>query len=196
MAGKQTPSQTVGPFFAYGLTARQYGYRHPQIAEGQISDATATGAPVTVIGQVFDGQGVAVGDAMLEVWQADAAGQYPDRSDGRGANTGFRGFARVGTGADNSHTFRFDTIKPGSVDGQQAPHLNLIVFMRGLLNHCHTRIWFSDEVAANAADPVLLSIPAARRDTVIAQRQDTPQGVVYRFDIHMQGDQETVFFDI
>lgn len=196
MTGKQTPSQTVGPFFAYGLTARQYGYRHPQIAEGQISDATADGTPITVIGQVFDGLGAPVGDAMLEVWQADAAGNYPSPTDGRGANTGFRGFARVGTGADDGQTFRFDTIKPGSVDGRQAPHLNLIVFMRGLLNHCQTRIWFSDEAAANAADPVLAAIPDARRETVIAQRHDTPQGPVYRFDINMQGDQETVFFDI
>ncbi|MDF1719700.1 MAG: protocatechuate 3,4-dioxygenase subunit alpha [Minwuia sp.] len=194
MAEKQTPSQTVGPFFAYGLTARQYGYRHPQVADGQISDATADGTAITVVGQVLDGQGVAVGDAMLEIWQADAAGQYPNPSGG--GNTGFRGFARVGTGADASQTFRFDTIKPGAVDGRQAPHLNVIVFMRGLLNHCHTRIWFSDEAAANAADPVLASIPEARRGTVIAQRQDTPQGPVYRFDIHMQGDQETVFFDI
>ena len=196
MAGRQTPSQTIGPFFAYGLTAKQYGYRHPQIAEGQIGDATADGTRISLVGQVFDGQGVPVGDAMLEVWQADAAGQYAGRKDGRGANTGFRGFARVGTGADDGQAFRIDTIKPGSVDGQQAPHLNLIVFMRGLLNHCQTRVWFSDEVAANAADPVLQSIPAARRDSVIAQRQDTPQGPVYRFDIHMQGDRETVFFDI
>ncbi len=196
MAGRQTPSQTVGPFFAYGLTARQYGYRHPQVADGQIMDAATDGTAITVVGQVFDGQGAPVGDAMLEIWQADATGQYPAATDGRGANTGFRGFARVGTGADDSQTFRFDTIKPGSVDGQQAPHLNLIVFMRGLLNHCHTRVWFSDEAAANAADPVLRAIPEDRRDTVIAQRQDTPQGPVYRFDIHMQGARETVFFDI
>ncbi len=196
MSRGQTPSQTVGPFFAYGLTAQQYGYAHPQIAEGTITDESGDGEAITIIGQVFDGQGGVVGDAMLEFWQADSAGRYAHAADGRPTNSGFRGFARVGTGADPAQSFRLDTIRPGSVDGQQAPHINVTVFMRGLLNHCFTRIWFSDQEAANAADPVLASVPTDRRDTLIAEREETPRGPVYRFDIHMQGERETVFFDL
>ena len=196
MSGGQTPSQTVGPFFAYGLTAQQYGYRHPQIAQGTITDEAGDGEAIRIVGQVFDGQGVAVGDAMIEFWQADSAGRYAHAADGRPTNSGFQGFARAGTGADAGQTFQLDTIKPGAVGDGQAPHVNVTVFMRGLLNHCFTRIWFSDEEAANAADPVLQSVPTDRRETLIATRRDTPQGPVYRFDIHMQGDRETVFFDL
>ena len=99
----------------------------------------------------------------------------------------------MGTGTDGENRFIFETIKPGAVDADQAPHISVIVMMRGLLTHTFTRIYFSDEQTANATDPVLTSVDAERRGTLIATKAE---GSVYRFDIHMQGDQETVFFDV
>lgn len=181
---KQTPSQTVGPYFAYGLAAQQYGYPHSQVVDGAMAPETAR--RVRIVGRVFDGEGALIPDALIEVWQADAAGRY-------GAD-GF-GFGRHGTGTDPQGRFIFDTIKPGASAGQ-APFLTLVVLMRGLLTHVYTRLYFSDEAAANAADPTLATVPAERRRTLIAHRQETSQGVVYQFDIHMQGEDETVFFDL
>ncbi|MGE8944490.1 protocatechuate 3,4-dioxygenase subunit alpha [Leptospira interrogans] len=192
---KQTPSQTVGPFFAYGLTPEQYGYRFASLAGPDLAVSDADGERIRIEGRVFDGEGKLVPDAMIEIWQADGQGRYAHPLDSRGSNAGFKGFGRVGTGTDPEQRYVFNTVKPGSVDGQQAPHINVIVFMRGLLLHAYTRLYFSDEVDANARDDVLASVPADRRDTLIAQRADGPEGVVYRFDIRMQGDQETVFFD-
>jgi len=189
---KQTPSQTVGPYFAYGLTARQYGYPHSSIAEGAMADEDVTGERIRVEGRVLDGDGSPVSDAMIEIWQADAQGRHAHPADGRGANAGFTGFGRCGTGTDSKNRFIFDTIKPAAVAEGEAPHLNVIVFMRGLLTHVYTRIYFSDEAAANAGDPVLCSVPEDRRGTLIAVRQ----GDTYTFDIRMQGDGETVFFDV
>jgi protocatechuate 3,4-dioxygenase alpha subunit len=137
-----------------------------------------------------------VDDAMLEVWQADAEGRYAHPADKRGSNQGFRGFGRFGTGTDPHKCFIFHTIKPGSPDGVQAPHINVIVFMRGMLSHAYTRIYFADEAAANGRDPVLSGVPEERRKTLIAQREETEAATIYRFDIHMQGDDETVFFDV
>lgn len=191
MALKQTPSQTVGPYFAYGLTPKQYGYAMTSIASGAMCLPDTEGERIRIEGRVFDGAGNTVFDAMIEFWQADAQGRYAHPADPRGSNARFKGFGRTGTGTDPEHRFIFDTIKPGRVDAQQAPHINVIVFMRGLLLHAYTRIYFADEAAANAADPVLQSVPAERRDTLIAKRE----GNAYRFDIHMQGDRETVFFD-
>src|SRR5690606_4491471 len=108
----------------------------------------------------------------------------------------FTGFGRCGTGTDPENRFVFDTIKPGPPGDGQAPHINVIVFMRGLLSHVFTRIYFDDEAEANARDPVLASVDEARRPTLIAARQTTPAGTVYRFDLHMQGPDETVFFDV
>jgi protocatechuate 3,4-dioxygenase alpha subunit len=136
---------------------------------------------------------------MIELWQANAHGRYNHPADQRSDNLldpDFKGFARTGTGVDRERRFLFDTIKPGAVGDGQAPHLNLVVFMRGLLTHLYTRVYFSDEVEANAADPVLASVPADRRATLIAERDEAPGGVVYRIDIHMQGPDETVFFDV
>lgn len=192
---QQTPSQTVGPYFAYGLTPEQYGYPHAGIAGGTLTSSDTEGERIMVIGRVLDGEGQAVSDAMIEIWQADAMGRYAHPADPRGANAPFKGFGRCGTGTDPENRFVFRTIKPGSVDGRQAPHLNVIVFMRGLLTHAYTRIYFSDERAANGKDPVLGIVPPERRATLIAERALTPEGVVYRFDIHMQGARETVFFD-
>jgi protocatechuate 3,4-dioxygenase, alpha subunit len=192
MTLRQTPSQTVGPYFAYGLTPEQYGYDLGAIAGGDMAPADVEGKRIRVEGRVFDGAGAVVPDAMVEIWQADAMGRYAHPSDPRGSNAGFKGFGRFGTGTDKQNRFIFDTIKPGSVGEGQAPHLNVILTMRGMLLHAFTRIYFGDE-ASNATDTVLLAVPEDRRQTLIA----TPMGGnVYRFDIHMQGDRETVFFDV
>lgn len=195
MTLRQTASQTVGPYFAYGLTGDQYGYPMKAIANGTMVQSDTEGDRIRIEGVVLDGEGKLVSDAMIEMWQADARGRYAHPADPRGSNASFTGFGRFGTGTDPESRFIFDTIKPGRVDSQQAPHINVIVMMRGLLVHVFTRIYFSDEAEANASDPVLCSVPAERRDTLIAQRSETATGVVYRFDIRMQGERETVFFD-
>ena len=196
---KQTPSQTVGPYFSYGLTPEQYGYNYKQVADNNLAEADGGGERITIRGQVFDGNGETVRDAVLELWQADSQGRYAHPADLRGSNTGlakgFGGFGRVGTGTLPGHYFELHTIKPGPIGDGQAPHITVVVFMRGLLNHAYTRIYFSDEVAANEGDPALALVDRSRRDTLIARRQDSGSVVVYQFDIHMQGDQETVFFD-
>lgn len=188
----QTPSQTIGPFFAYGLTPEQYGYAFTSIADGILIDEHVPGERITVVGTVTDGEEIPVSDALIEIWQADAGGQYPTGPPGEGA---FNGFGRVGTGTDARNRFRFETIKPGSVAGQ-APHINVIVFMRGLLNHLFTRIYFADEAEANARDPVLNTVPQTRRATLIAPRHEAPGRIRYTFNIRMQGKAETVFFDV
>ena len=132
---------------------------------------------------------------MVEILHADAQGRYP-ASPAEVATTGFRGFGRAGTGTLPGHEFAFRTIKPGVTADGQAPHINLILTMRGLLNHAFTRLCFDDEPAANAQDPVLVTVPEARRHTLIARRDNTAGGLVYRFDIRMQGEAETVFFDL
>jgi protocatechuate 3,4-dioxygenase, alpha subunit len=189
-----TPSQTVGPFFEYGLTPRG-AYEWNDTFTNNLVTSDASGRRIRVEGRVLDGDGQPVPDAMLEIWQADAQGRFANRLDKRTPPT-FKGFGRCGT--DSSGAYAFDTIKPGSVpdpDGEpQAPHLLLAVFARGMLRHLYTRIYFGDE-ADNASDPVLALVPADRRATVIAQRiANEPH--TYRADIWLQGDRETVFFDI
>jgi protocatechuate 3,4-dioxygenase alpha subunit len=193
---KQTPSQTVGPFFAYALSAPQYGYDYTALASADLADDLVPGERIRIVGRVLDGAGEPVDDALVEIWQADAEGRYAHPAGGRGSNQGFRGFGRCGTGTDPQNRFVFHTIKPGPVDGEQAPHISVIVFMRGMLSHAHTRIYFSDEAEANARDPVLAGVPAERRGTLIARREETEAVTIYRFDIVMQGDNETVFFDV
>jgi protocatechuate 3,4-dioxygenase alpha subunit len=196
---RQTPSQTVGPYFAYGLVPTQYGYGLgnilPSIFDDKIADERTEGEPIEVVGRVFDGEGKPIPDALIEVLQADAKGRFvTDRA--TVAKTGFRGFGRVGTGTDRLNRYRFQTVKPGATADGHAPHLNVIVMMRGMLLHAFTRAYFEGE-PANATDPVLLSVPAKRRDTLIARREGASLGrTIYRFDIHMQGDAETVFFDV
>ena len=192
MALRQTPSQTVGPYFAYGLSPEQYGYDFSSIAGGDMAPPEVEGQRIRVEGRVFDGAGAVVPDALIEIWQADAMGRYAHPADPRGSNASFKGFGRFGTGTDKQNRFIFDTVKPGAVDAEQAPHLNVIVTMRGMLLHVFTRIYFGDE-AANATDKVLSDVPAERRRTLIAQPMG---GGVYRFDIHLQGVDETVFFDV
>jgi len=182
-----TPSQTVGPFFAYGITAEQYGYGYTQIANNKlVSDEDANGNRIKITGRVIDGAGDPIPDAVIEIWQGDNKGSY--------SNPSFRGFGRVGTGTSHDNSFEFETIKPGRI-GNEASHINVIVLMRGLLTHAFTRIYFSDEEEANQQDPVLNSIAIERRKTLIAQNVHDSHMVRYRFDIHMQGDNETVFFE-
>lgn len=189
---RQTPSQTVGPYFAYGLSPEQYGYQMlSSIAGSAMAPDDVEGQRIRVEGRVFDGAGNPISDALIEVWQADSMGRYAHPSDPRGSNSNFKGFGRCGTGTDPRNRFWFDTIKPGAAGDGQAPHLNVIVTMRGMLLHAFTRVYFPDE-PANASDPVLNAVPADRRGTLIATKQSDG---VYRFDIHMQGGNETVFFD-
>jgi protocatechuate 3,4-dioxygenase, alpha subunit len=192
-----TPSQTVGPFFKYGLTPDgQYDWNDAFTANLVTPDSS--GERIRVEGRVFDGDGQPVGDCMLEIWQADAQGRFSDPKDKRALpNSSFRGFGRCGT--DPNGAYAFDTIRPGTVpdpDGTpQAPHLLVAIFARGMLLHLYTRIYFDGE-AANAADPVLGLVPAARRRTLLASRREGAGNPVYRFDIRLQGDGETVFFQL
>ena len=147
---------------------------------------------------MFDGDGTPVPDCMLEIWQADAQGRFSDPQDDRALpNSSFRGFGRCGT--DTNGGYVFDTIKPGGVpdpDGTpQAPHILLAVFARGMLVHLYSRIYFDDE-PANAADPVLALVPLARRATLIAKRNTDAAQATYSLDIHLQGENETVFFEV
>jgi protocatechuate 3,4-dioxygenase, alpha subunit len=192
---KQTPSQTVGPYFAYGLVPQQYNFDLKSLFTPVLVAPETPGERITIIGQVFDGDGKAISDALIEVTQADSNGHYPASRADIAAN-GFRGFGRVGTGTDAQHRFVIETVKPGKTAPDSAPHVNVTVLMRGILLHAFTRIYFDDEAAANAVDPVLEAVPANRRATLIARRDSQAGGNVYRFDIRMQGDGETVFFDV
>ena len=192
-----TPSQTVGPFFAYGLTPTS-DYAWSDAFGNNLVTPDASGERIRIEGRVFDGDGQPVPDAMLEIWQADGQGRFADPQDKRALpNAAFRGFGRCGTNANGE--YEFDTIKPGSVpypDGKpQAPHILLAIFARGMLLQLYTRIYLDGE-AANSADPVLALVPAARRGTLIAGREAGNGNAVYRFDIRLQGDNETVFFDV
>ena len=200
---KQTASQTIGPFFHYALTPESYG--RPGIAGGVLASADTLGERVRIEGRVFDGEGRPMPDALVEIWQANAAGRYNHPADDRPAHgreeaaldPGFRGFGRLGTDADGG--FRFETVKPGPVPGRgntlQAPHINVILCARGMLDHAFTRIYFSDEAEANGNDPVLSAVEAGRRATLVAERRESDGEIVYRFDIRLQGEAETVFFD-
>jgi len=192
-----TPSQTVGPYFAYGLTpGRKYEWN--DAFSNNLVTSDTSGERIRVEGRVFDGDGQPVPDGMLEIWQADAQGRFADPQDKRALpNATFRGFGRCGTDANGGYAF--DTIKPGSVpdpDGKpQAPHILLAVYARGMLLHLYTRIYLDGE-AANAADPVLALVPADRRGTLVAKREPGNGNAVYRFDVYLQGDNETVFFEV
>jgi protocatechuate 3,4-dioxygenase, alpha subunit len=192
-----TPSQTVGPFFAYGLTSNGKYDWNDAFTNNLVTPDTS-GERIRIEGRVFDGDGAPVPDCMLEIWQADAQGRFSDPQDQRALpNSSFKGFGRCGTDANGGYVF--DTIKPGMVpdpDGKpQAPHILLAIFARGMLLQNYTRIYFDGE-AGNADDPVLALVPADRRATLIAERQPGNGNAVYRLDIRLRGDDETVFFDI
>jgi protocatechuate 3,4-dioxygenase alpha subunit len=186
MAGPCTPSQTVGPFFSIGLDR----LNRSNLAEG------SAGECVTVQGCVLDGDGHPVPDAVLEIWQADADGRYHHpESAGPQNNPTFFGFGRIST--DEQGCFSFTTIKPGPVYGPegkpQAPHLQISVFMRGLLRQLVTRLYFPDE-PLNASDPVLQVVPESRRETLLA-RPTKPGQNSLEWNVCLQGGNETVFFD-
>ena len=190
-----TPSQTVGPFFHDCLlradTCRDF-----------LATVSTEGVHIRVEGRVLDGDEKGVSDAVIETWQANHHGRYSHPADRRNLplDASFPGFGRIGT--DESGRFAFTTVKPGAVpypDGRaQAPHIAILVFARGLLNHLATRMYFEDE-PSNAGDPVMLLVPEERRSTLIARppaeslRSAAPQ--TYHFDIILQGSGETVFFD-
>jgi len=176
-----TPSQTVGPFFALGLTWEDGPFVVAEDAPGAIA----------LRGRVLDGAVEPVPDALIETWQADPDGRFDHPDDPRGRAAGFRGFGRCPTGADGS--WRIVTRKPGPVPGAdgvpQAPHVAVSLFARGLLDRVVTRIYFGDEPAANAADPLLARLGAAQRATLIA----APAEGGYILDLHLQGERETAF---
>jgi protocatechuate 3,4-dioxygenase, alpha subunit len=191
-----TPSQTVGPYFKYGLTPNGE-YEWNDAFTSNLLTPDVSGERIRVEGKVYDGDGAVIPDCMLEIWQADARGRFSDPQDKRVLpNSSFKGFGRCGT--DKTGGYAFDTIKPGPVpdpDGKpQAPHILLAVFARGMLLHLYTRIYFDDE-AGNAGDSVFALVPADRRATLIAKRK-VGAGHVYTFDVHLQGNNETVFFDL
>jgi len=192
---KQTPSQTVGPFFAFGLTAGESGYAFTSLFPPVLAQPWAKGTPIRITGRVFDGENRTIPDALVEIAHLDAAGQLVTSLE-QARTGGFRGFGRCATGVASDHSFTFETIKPGAAAGE-APHIDFIVTMRGMLVHAFSRFYFDDEGAANATDPVLNTVPAERRATLIATRDPGMAGTAcYRFDIRMQGPQETVFFDL
>jgi len=181
------PSQTVGPFFHLGCAA-----------VGCLAGPNAKGERVLLVCRVFDGDAHPVNDAMIEIWQANAEGKYhhPDDLQDKAIDPDCGGFGRMAT--DETGTCIFETIKPGRVPGNdgelQAPHLNVSVFARGILKRLPTRIYFAGE-ATNREDPILKLVPEERRDTLIAQPVLHNRGH-WRFDMHLCGEYETVFFDV
>ena len=184
----QTPSQTVGPFFHDALV---------RVGEHVLVEEKTKGQHIRISGRVLDGDGQGVPDALLEIWQPDAEGifAHPADPDFRDADPHFRGFGRADTVRGGRYSF--ETVKPGvpawGRAGGFAPFINMRVFARGLLIHALTRLYFSDE--ANDADPVLRGIDPDRRGTLIARLEDAPGSPTYRFDVRLQGEGETVFFD-
>lgn len=178
-APQTTPSQTVGPFLAIVLPWDD----GPEMAGGD---------GITITGQLLDGAGDPVPDGLVELWQADPDGRFAHPDDPRGAvqHDGFRSFGRCATDERGSFTFR--TLKPGRVDDEQAPHIDVTVFARGLLKHLVTRIYFPDEAEANATDPTLRELTADDRALLIATAEDG----ALRFDIRLQGERETPFFAV
>jgi len=186
-----TPSQTVGPFFHFCLTTAKHSV--PQIAGPQ-----AKGERVRLTCRVLDGEGSPLNDAMIEIWQADAEGKYnhPDDPQQETVDPACFGFGRMATASDGS--CEFETVRPGRVPGPgnvpQAPHLNIAVFARGILKQLFTRAYFADD-PANEKDPVLALVSPERRGTLLA-RPDSARPGAWNFEIHLQGEHETVFFDV
>jgi protocatechuate 3,4-dioxygenase alpha subunit len=182
-----TPSQTLGPYFAIGLPWELGPHAVPRDTPGAIR----------ITGTISDGAGLPIPDHLIETWQADPEGRFADLHGHGGPSElpGFRGFARCGY-EDGDGTYEIWTVKPGPVPGlggtMQAPHIAVTLMARGMLHRVVTRIYFADEPGANAADPVLASVPSDRRETLLAQPTDDG----YRFDISLQGERETVFFAV
>jgi protocatechuate 3,4-dioxygenase alpha subunit len=188
MSLQATSSQTIGPYLHIGLT---------WLITDNLAVPGVSGEKVTIEGRIVDGDGNAVNDAVVEIWQANSHGRYahPEDTQDKLLESSFKGFGRVMTDSDG--VFRLTTIKPGRVpapDGElQAPHLNVSIFTRGLLKHLITRMYFPDE-PANDEDPVLQRVPAERRQTLIATLSDGKSGAL-KWNVVLRGERETVFFD-
>ncbi len=213
---RETASQTAGPYVHIGLAPRAAGLDIFERNFGNVlTTAETQGERIRIEGRVFDGIGTVLKDVLIESWQANAAGRYAhpaDRQAGKALDPHFRGWGRACTDFETG-VYRFDTIKPGLVACRvsagssagiadrsprfMAPHINLWIVARGINLGLNTRLYFSDEAQANAQDAVLNLIEwEARRQTLVATREEAPGGVVYRFDIRLQGEAETVFFDL
>ncbi len=200
---KESPSQTAGPYVHIGCTPNYCGIDgvFPDDLGRTMLTGETKGERIRIVGRVFDGVGTALKDALVEIWQADASGLYPSPKETRGkADPAFTGFGRS-AGDMATGEFVFDTIKPGQVpfkDGRpQAPHITLWIVARGINIGLHTRLYFGDEEAANAADPILSRIEhRSRVATLIAPKTVEGGLATYRHDIFLQGDKETIFFDI
>lgn len=202
---RETASQTAGPYVHIGLIPHQAGF---DIFETNFSNVLVgpetKGERIRIEGRVFDGADEPVRDVLVEIWQANAAGRYnhpADRQEGKPVDESFRGWGRTGSDFETG-IWSFETIKPGPVAGRKghrpmAPHINLWIAARGINIALQTRLYFADEAEANAADPVLgLIEQRARRETLIARREDRGGLPTYVLDIRLQGPNETVFFDV
>ncbi len=202
---KESPSQTAGPYVHIGLIPHQAGF---DIFEKNFSNVLVgpdtAGERIRIEGRILDGSGSSARDILVEIWQANAAGRYnhpADRQEDKPVDPAFRGWGRTGTDFETG-LYTFETIKPGAVVGRKghrpmAPHVNVWLAARGINIGLSTRMYFSDEAEANARDPVLNIVePRERRGTLVAQREERGGEIVYVFDIHLQGERETVFFDI
>jgi protocatechuate 3,4-dioxygenase, alpha subunit len=201
----ETPSQTAGPYVHIGLIPQQAGFDIFETPFGNVlTGADTPGERIRIEGRVLDGLGQSCRDILVEIWQANAAGRYnhaADRQEAKKLDPGFRGWGRAGTDFTTG-LYEFETVKPGAVMGRRgykpmAPHVNFWLVSRGINIGLATRMYFADEAALNEEDPVLRMIePAIRRATLLARREERGEGTVYVFDIHLQGDSETVFFDV
>ena len=202
---RETPSQTAGPYVHIGLIPHQAGF---DIFAKNFTNVLVTpetiGERIRIEGHIFDGSGSPCRDVLVELWQANAAGRYrhpADRQEDKAVDPAFRGWGRAGTSFETG-LYTFETIKPGPVVGRHghkpmAPHVNLWLVARGINIGLATRMYFSDETERNADDPVLNIIEQpSRRETLIGRRDERGGEVVYVVDIHLQGERETVFFDI
>ena len=198
---KESASQTAGPYVHIGLAPGAAGFDiYRQELGHDITGPNAKGERIRVEGRVVDGMGAPIKDVLLEVWQANADGNYAHPEGGGDVEEGFRGWGRVISDFDTGE-WSFETVKPGMTQGRnvgtQAPHLNFWIVARGINIGLNTRMYFGDEEKANGADPALNLIEwAHRRATLIAERSDKDGLPTYRFDIQLQGEQETVFFDV
>jgi protocatechuate 3,4-dioxygenase alpha subunit len=187
---RETPSQTAGPFVHIGTLPAFAGLRADRPNQNNLVGDGAAGRRIRIHGVILDGDGALVKDAMVEIWQADANGRYDSNA--------FRGLGRAATDFESGE-FAFESIKPGPTpfhDGRpQAPHISVAIFARGINVHLQTRMYFPDEAAANAADPVLQLVGRQLAETLIAQKEADGDVPAYRFDIRLQGERETVFFD-
>ncbi len=198
---RETPSQTAGPYVHIGLAPGAAGFDIYQQELGwDIAGPNAAGERIRIEGVVVDGTGSPVKDVLIEAWQANSQGHYAHPEHAGDVEEGFRGWGRVITDFATGE-WGFGTIKPGPVAGRSgsmmAPHINLWIVARGINVGLNTRLYFADETEANAADPVINLIEwESRRQTLLATRSERDGQTIYRFDICLQGENETVFFDI